>query len=342
MAPATLYHVPRTISSPIVQMILELNNPGKVRIEEMTFQSIKSVEYTSTVNPMGTSPAYVDSDLDIIMYESGAIIDYILELYDPNHQLHPAPVDPSSTSLATVSLRAFKKDDKVLLRKRSKYLQLKQYIIATVYPMVASLYLHSLKPLLDQDPQYMEQAKSKWLNVIGPVLVKALGDSQFFMDDTENLRKTTSKGKNSYAYSSPSAIDYLIAKPLTNLNQMGLLQPFPTLKALFDRIAVRPTYKRSYTVGGAVDVGEISSSTVPPKIASGGTRSVVGDVGSDDNATGKKVGVKSVMKRIQKTIRSTLDPPGDKADARKPSTSGNEVEDEVAEGTFLLSFEDDE
>jgi glutathione S-transferase len=211
---ATLYHIPRTISSPIVQILLELNlvnNP--IVVEEISFRVLKSEEYLS-INPMGTSPAFQDTDLDITIWESGAVLTYLLERYDTEHQFYPKPLDCLSTQ-----------DD---IQLRSKFLQLQQYIIATVYPFVAAVYLHSLKPVDEQDSDYMATAKYKCTSIFGPVLTKWLGDGPYFLGDEI------------------SAVDFLAVKPLRNLQGLGWLQEFPALEDFFERITNRPTYVEAY------------------------------------------------------------------------------------------------
>ena len=111
---------------------------------------------------------------------------------------------------------------------RAKYLQLKQYIIATVYPFVASLYIHSLRDPEDIDVDYMTSAKHKCKTLLGPVLTQWLGEAPYFLGDQL------------------SAVDFLVAKPLGNIRSMGLLGDFPELDALLDRISSRPTHKMAY------------------------------------------------------------------------------------------------
>lgn len=212
--PAILYHVPRTVSSPIVQILLELelvNNP--IVVKEMSFPELKTKEHLA-INPMGSSPTFQDTDLGITMWESGAVLDYLLERYDMQNQVHPAPTDETSSPETILA--------------RAKYLQLKQYIIATVYPFIASMYIHLLKPKADQDEEYMEAAKHKWQTVLGPVLTEWLGEGPYFLGEQI------------------SAVGFLLAKPLTNVNAMGLLKGFPSLMAVFERVSSRPTYNLAY------------------------------------------------------------------------------------------------
>ena len=215
----TLYHVPRTISSPIVQILLELDLVDKaVNVKEMDFSTLKHSDYL-TINPMGTSPTFRDTDLDITMWESGAILDYLLERYDTDHRLHPAP--PACGHGSTTSSAEH-------IQMRAKYLQLKQYILATVYPLFASLYIHSLRDPKDMDAAYMTAAKHKCQTLLSPVLTQWLGDGPYFL------------GRQ------PSALDFLVAKPLGNARSMGFLSDYPALEALLGRIASLPTHKMAY------------------------------------------------------------------------------------------------
>jgi len=87
----TLYHVPKTISSPIVQTLLELDDSDVV-VKTLTFNDLKDPAYLE-INPMGTSPAFTDNSHDlegeITLFESGAIMSWILEEYDAEGKLHP-------------------------------------------------------------------------------------------------------------------------------------------------------------------------------------------------------------------------------------------------------------
>jgi glutathione S-transferase len=207
----TLYHVPKTISSPIVQCLIELDVVGKfVAVQETTFPDLKSEAFLS-INPMGTSPTFKEGE--IILWESGAVLDYLLERYDQEHRLHPESLTHAPQETAAT---------------RAKYLQLKQYIIATVYPFVASLFVHTLKPIEEQDDAYVSSAKNKWTTLLGPVLTKWLGDGPFFLG------------------SKVSAVDFLVAKPLSNANGLELLSEFPELKAHFERIWSRPSFAMAY------------------------------------------------------------------------------------------------
>jgi len=226
MAPI-LYHVPRTISSPIYQALMELKLDGnQVKVETLTFADLKSKEHLAR-NPMGTSPTFIDHDEDIEIWESGAVISYLLETYDSGFELHP---DPS----------------KVSKRDRAIFLHLQQYILATVYPFVASLFTHTLKPQQDQDELYIAKGKDTWRTKLAPTLTKFLGDSPFFVGDKL------------------SVLDLLVAKPLNNANSLGVLSEFPKLQALFEKVRAMPSFAVAYGEYETSSTTESRSTVVLP------------------------------------------------------------------------------
>ena len=236
-APPILHHVPRTISSPIVQCLLELNLVDHpVMVQEHSFADLKSESYLASF-PMGTSPSFRDGNM--ILWESGAVLDYVLERYDIAHRLHPPPIGPSSTS------------DEVAAR--AKYMQLKHYIIATVYPFIASLFIHTLRPLDEQDPAYVKSAKAKWKELLGPVLTTWLGSEPYFVNGAL------------------TAVDILATKPLGNCHSLGLLEAedFPALRQLWDRVSSLPSHALAY---GSLRGG--TGATVPA-VAEPADRSIV-------------------------------------------------------------------
>mmetsp|Transcript_54500 Transcript_54500/g.162856 ORF Transcript_54500/g.162856 Transcript_54500/m.162856 type:complete len:229 (-) Transcript_54500:489-1175(-) len=204
----TLYHVPKTISSPIVQFLIEAGlATDPVNIETLTFPDLKKPAHLA-INPMGSSPAFKNTDNDIVMWESGAILTYLLETYDQGNKYHPAIGSP----------------------QRAKFLQIQQYLIATVYPFIAALFIHTLKPEEEQDAKYVDSAKEKWRSLLAPTLSKALLGQPYFLGE------------------SPSAIDFVLAKPLNNVNSLGMLEETPSLKAHFERISSLPSFSKAYAI----------------------------------------------------------------------------------------------
>jgi glutathione S-transferase len=261
----TLYHVRRTISSPIVQTLVELGLAHTtVRIVELSFTDLKSPEYRQRVNPMGTSPAFCDHD-NVQMWESGAILDYLLEMYDPHGQYW---CSPGSIHHKDRPQQQHRQQEQ---QRRAKYLQLKQYLIATVYPLVAAWYLRRReqqqqqeggkqqpRPEQQQPPTVVddaddERARETFRTVIGPYLTRCLGDGPYFMDDQFTV------------------LDLIAAKPFTNLHQLGELAAFPLLQAHFDRISCRPSYQEAYNGRDAA----VRTPTTTPEILPVGSSPLV-------------------------------------------------------------------
>ena len=231
----TVHHVPGTISSPIVQCVIELGCVEKVKVNTLTFAELKQPSHLA-VNPMGTvrvctlfpfvlttgedksppcavrstrapqSPAFSDGPLSF--WESGAVLTHILETHDREYILHPPPCSAL----------------------RPKFLWLHSLILATVYPFVAGLFLHTLKPAQEQDPAYVASGKTRWRESFAPVLVRALGEQPFLLG--ERL----------------SAVDLLLAKPLRNANSLGVLEEFQTLANHFNRVSELPSFAVAYAI----------------------------------------------------------------------------------------------
>lgn len=69
-----MYHVPKTISSPIYQILLVLRlADDEVKVEQLSFSDLKSKQHLSR-NPMGTSPTLVDPQENFAILESGATL----------------------------------------------------------------------------------------------------------------------------------------------------------------------------------------------------------------------------------------------------------------------------
>lgn len=154
--------------------------------------------------------------------ESGAVVTYLLETYDTEYKFH---LDPTMA-------RA---------KDRADFWHLQQFILATVYPFLASLVVHTTKPLEEQDGVYVETAKNTFKTRMGPILVKFLGDTPYFL----GRHDATNDG-----CTGPSAIDYLITKPLNNARALGLLNDdnFPTLWAHLERMRNLPSFAKAYGI----------------------------------------------------------------------------------------------
>jgi glutathione S-transferase len=74
---------------PKVAIVLEeLGIPYEV--EDLTFEDIKK-EYFLSINPNGRMPAIYDPNTDLTLWESGAILEYLIEKYDTEHKISFVP-----------------------------------------------------------------------------------------------------------------------------------------------------------------------------------------------------------------------------------------------------------
>ncbi len=70
---------------PKVAIILaELGLPHEIIVVPLS--TVKNSEYLS-INPNGRIPAIYDPNTDLTLWESGAIIEYLIERYDKDHKL---------------------------------------------------------------------------------------------------------------------------------------------------------------------------------------------------------------------------------------------------------------
>lgn len=79
---------------PKVHILLEeLGLPYEVNA--IPFSDVKKAEYLA-INPNGRLPSIQDPNSEITLWESGAIVEYLIERYDKSHTLSFAPGTPES------------------------------------------------------------------------------------------------------------------------------------------------------------------------------------------------------------------------------------------------------
>lgn len=150
-----LYHSPRTRSVRIYWLLEELGLPYQVETVAFNPEALKSPEYMK-VHPLGKVPSIQDGELT--MFESGAIVEYILETYGKG-RLAPRVGTPA----------------------RAAYLQWLHFAEATAMPPVADIAQHTfIKPESERIPAVVADAHKRAATVLG-VLEGALTGKQFLL-----------------------------------------------------------------------------------------------------------------------------------------------------------------
>jgi len=144
----TLYHSPRTRSVRVLWLLEELGLPYELKTVAFTPESLKGAEYLA-INPLGKVPSITDGGLS--MFESGAIVEYVLERYG-NGRFAPPVGTP----------------------ERGAYLQWLHFAEATCLPPLSDLAQHSMfKPEAERIPALIPDARARiamWLGVVDAAL----------------------------------------------------------------------------------------------------------------------------------------------------------------------------
>jgi glutathione S-transferase len=150
-----LYHAPMTRSMRIYWLLEEL---GDVPYElEVVRFAVPKVPF-SQATPLGKVPVIEDGP--VVMFESGAILEYILERYGKG-RLAPAPGSAS----------------------RPAYLQWIHFAEATLFPPLGEIVRHTVfKPEAERIPAVVEDARARAEVTLG-VLERALAGKQFLLGE---------------------------------------------------------------------------------------------------------------------------------------------------------------
>lgn len=150
-----LYHSPRTRSVRIYWLLEELGVPYELETLAFTPQALKAAEYLK-VHPLGKLPAIQDGDL--IMFESGAILEYLIEKYG-HGRLAPAPGSPA----------------------RGAFLQWVHFAEATAMPPLSDIAQHKLfKPEAERVPAVVADAQARVATVLA-ALEQTLAGKQYLL-----------------------------------------------------------------------------------------------------------------------------------------------------------------
>jgi glutathione S-transferase len=138
----TLVHVPLSRSLRVRWLLEELGLP--YRLETRSFAELRRPEHLA-LHPLGKVPVLTDGEL--VLFESGAIVQHLLERYGEG-RLEPKPGSD----------------------ERALYLQWLHYAEATITPPLGQIVRHSaLLPEAERIPAVVEWARAFTAQVLAPV-----------------------------------------------------------------------------------------------------------------------------------------------------------------------------
>jgi glutathione S-transferase len=154
----TLYHSPRTRSVRVLWLLEELGVPYELQVVQFTAEALRSAQHLQ-VHPLGKVPAIRDGDLT--MFESGAILEFILERY-AGGRLAPPPESPL----------------------RGPYLQWFHYGEATMLPPLGDLAQNLfIRPEAERIPAVVPDARARAARALG-VVERALDGKSYLLGST--------------------------------------------------------------------------------------------------------------------------------------------------------------
>jgi glutathione S-transferase len=137
-----IYHSPRARSAQVVWICEELGIPYELETMAFTPENLKSERYLR-INPMGKIPTITDGDLTL--FESGGIVEYLVERYGEG-RLAPPPGSP----------------------ERGRYLQWLHFGEGSLMPPLGDIARHTIfLPEADRIPAVVEDAKRRAAVVLG-------------------------------------------------------------------------------------------------------------------------------------------------------------------------------
>jgi glutathione S-transferase len=88
----TVHHLEYSRSQRVLWLLEELGVPYEVKTYKRNPKTKLAAPEMKAIHPLGKSPIITDEGQ--VVAESGAILEYLLDRYDPSHTLRPAPGTP--------------------------------------------------------------------------------------------------------------------------------------------------------------------------------------------------------------------------------------------------------
>ncbi len=222
-----VHHLDHSRSQRVLWMLEELNLPYQVVTYQRDPKTWLAPQALRDIHPLGKSPVVEDDAL--VLAESGAILEYLVDRYDSARQFSPEPLPLQSP-------------------ERLRYRYWMHYAEGSAMPpMVMSLVFSRLRkaPMPFFARPIARQIADKALKgFVGPQIKlhlqwmeRELGNTPWFAGE----RFTAADIQMSFPLQAAAA-------------RGGDLSAYPRLRSFLERIAQRPAFQRAQAKGGALDL----------------------------------------------------------------------------------------
>ncbi|MBX3022470.1 MAG: glutathione S-transferase [Bdellovibrionales bacterium] len=217
----TLHHLNNSRSHRLLWLFEELGLPYEVKRYQRHPVTMLAPPELKRIHPLGKSPVVTDGEL--VLAESAAIIEYIIDKYG-NGRLRP--IGPE---------------------ERWRYMYFMHYAEGSLTPPLL------VKLILDK----LTEAPTPWLvRPVGMLINK--GVRHAFLDAQINTHfdfvEAEIAKRPFFAGDKFSGADIQMSFPLEAAKARGILRSRPGLRAYLERVHARPAYKKAVEVGGPMDL----------------------------------------------------------------------------------------
>jgi glutathione S-transferase len=221
----TLHHLENSRSQRVLWLLEELGLRYEVKRYARDPKTMFAPPELARVHPLGKSPVITDGDVTVA--ESGAIVEYLLDAYDPQGRLRPPAGTPER-------------------RRFTYWLHFAEG--SAMPPLLMKLVFDKVRsapvPFFIR-PVVKGIADKVTASYIGPNLTR-----QFEFMESELAQRPW------FAGDAFSAADIQMSFPLeAAAGRAGLGKRYPRLTDWLSRIHARPAYRRALGVGGPYDIG---------------------------------------------------------------------------------------
>jgi glutathione S-transferase len=220
----TVHHLNNSRSQRVLWLLEELGLPYRVTRYERDPATMRAPAALQKVHPLGKSPVIEDEGQ--MLAETGAIIEYLIEMYDRDRALVPPPGTPERRDW-TYWLHYAEGSAMPLLLLKLVFLRMPQGVPFFLRPLVKKI------------------ARTAQQRVTDPQL------AQHMLYWAEALRR----GNGWFAGGRFSAADIMMSFPLeAAAARVGLGEGHGPIKDFLERIHARPAFQRALETGGPYEL----------------------------------------------------------------------------------------